>query len=81
MDFLPDILSDSEDVADGSILIFEPHVDNASAIEDPIKGRQHLHTAFAKFLSNIVGESDISAPLIRNWFDHRLKLIYFPVQL
>ena len=46
-DFLPDILLDSEDVADGPILIFEPHVDNASAIGDPVKGRQHLYTASA----------------------------------
>ena len=45
--FLPDILLDSEDVADGPILIFEPHVDNASAIGDPVKGRQHLYTASA----------------------------------
>ena len=50
---LLDILADADDIADGTILIFHTHVQDAAAVRYTIKADINLNSSFAKFLANI----------------------------
>ena len=52
-DFGPDVLADADDIADGTILIFHTHVQDATAVRYTIKADINLNSSFAKFLANI----------------------------
>ena len=61
--FVPDYLQHTDDVADSTIRILHSHVDDASVIWDAVKQRVNLHTPLPEFFPDIPWKSYINTPL------------------
>ena len=75
--FLLDILTHTDDIADGTVRIFDAHIYNASAIWDAIEGGRYFYQSFSKHTSDVKWNPDIFAALIRNRFNDSIKFVNF----
>ena len=78
-DPVPDVSADSDDVADGTVVMFHSHIYDASAVGLRVKGDVGFDSAFAEFLPDVIGKADIGAALVGDGFNHCIKFINFLV--
>lgn len=63
--------------ADGSVLFFHAHIDNAAVIGDAVKGGVDLDAAFAELLPDVPGKHHIGTTLFRQFANDRIVFVLF----
>lgn len=69
--------SDSNNITNATVWIFNSHIYNTSTVWFPIKRNLCFHSSFTKFFSDIIRKAHIRSALVGNRLDHSLKLISF----
>ena len=69
--------SDSNNITNATVWIFNSHIYNTSTVWFPIKCNLCFHSSFTKFFSDIIRKAHIRSALVGNRLDHSLKLISF----
>jgi len=78
-DFRPNILADSDNVANRIVRVFHAHVDNAAVVGLAVKGDARFDTPFTKFRPDVIWEYYICAVLVGNFFDYGVEFVDFRV--
>ena len=68
-DLSANIFPNSEDIANASVRILEPHVDDRSVVRDAVEGSANLYPSFPKFCAQVIRERDVRAVEIGYFFD------------
>ena len=69
------VLANTQNVADGAIGVFDPHVHDAAAVGNTVEDGLHLYPALAELLADVERDPNKRTALVRYRLDHRLKLI------
>ena len=77
---LPQLTADTfehpDDVADISIRILHPHIDDAPVIGNAVKLGVHLDAPLSKLLPDIPRKNDMGTAFLRDLMDHCVVLIF-----
>lgn len=70
-----DILAHAENITDGTIRVFHPHIHQASGIGDPIEGGVHFQPPHAELLPEIQGKADKGPLPVGRGLDDGFKFV------
>lgn len=76
-DFGADIFSDSDNIADASVRIFDPHIDDTAVIWLPVESDMYFQAPFPKLFPDIIWKNDIGAALFIRFINQRFVFVDF----